>query len=279
MTTSIPQPPLTDAVIFAICRLIDDARVEPKREPSHSQLEWMINRAGLVHVDPHRDPTVRVGKAKRLREVLTWALEHDPERGERLSASLVTAVQGAGGFRPDGANYVGADAVAGAVEAFRTEGWDLGSDGDLRPQILEAFAGTQMTDALHAYVRRAQRGVRDAALLTGTGKDLLEATAKHVLQERFGGHPDNANFPTLLGQAFTALGLATSAEQPQTGEPPQQSVDRALYDLGCAINRLRNREGTGHGRPFLPSVTDEEARAAVQAMGLVSDRLLRALDR
>jgi hypothetical protein len=24
-----------------------------------------------------------------------------------------------------------------------------------------------------------------------------------------------------------------------------------MYKLGCAINRLRNKEGTGHGRPFL----------------------------
>jgi len=51
-----------------------------------------------------------------------------------------------------------------------------------------------------------------------------------------------------------------------------------LYELGCAVNRLRNTEGTGHGRPFLPNVTDGEARTAVEAMGMIAGRLLDALD-
>lgn len=45
------------------------------------------------------------------------------------------------------------------------------------------------------------------------------------------------------------------------------------------MNALRNKTGTGHGRPFVPSVTDDEARAAVQLIGIVSGLLLRALKR
>ena len=40
---------------------------------------------------------------------------------------------------------------------------------------------------------------------------------------------------------------------------------------------LRNKQGTGHGRPWLPSVTAEEARHATQVMGVVGDLLLRAM--
>jgi hypothetical protein len=54
-------------------------------------------------------------------------------------------------------------------------------------------------------------------------------------------------------------------------------MDLALYDLACAVNRLRNRQGTGHGRPFEPTVTQAQARTAVQSMGLVVARLLDAL--
>jgi hypothetical protein len=50
-----------------------------------------------------------------------------------------------------------------------------------------------------------------------------------------------------------------------------------LYEAGCAVNALRNKTGTGHGRPFVPSVSDDEARAAVQLIGIVSRLLLRAL--
>ena len=134
-----------------------------------------------------------------------------------------------------------------------------------------------MTTALEGYVRRAQRGSEDGALLVGTGKDLLEATAAHVISEKYGQYSPQANFPTLLGQAFTALGLSTPQTSPQPGESPQRRVERSLYEAGCAVNALRNKIGTGHGRPFLPSLSDDEARAAVQLVGIVSGLLLRAL--
>jgi hypothetical protein len=128
-------------------------------------------------------------------------------------------------------------------------------------------------------VRRAQRGSEDGALLVGTGKDLLEATASHVIIEKYGHYSHQANFPTLLGQAFTALGLATPQTPAQPGEAPQRRVERSLYEAGCAVNALRNKTGTGHGRPFVPSVSDDEARAAVQLIGIVSGLLLRAMKR
>jgi Abortive infection C-terminus len=134
-----------------------------------------------------------------------------------------------------------------------------------------------MSDALESYVRRAQRGSEDAALLVGTGKDLLEATAAHVVNEKYGQYPQHAQFPTLLGQAFTALGLATSQTPQQSGESSQRRVERALYEAGCAVNSLRNKTGTGHGRPFLATLSDDEARTAVQLVGIISGLLLRTL--
>jgi hypothetical protein len=114
-------------------------------------------------------------------------------------------------------------------------------------------------------------------LLVGTGKDLLEATAAHVVSETYGQYPQQANFPTLLGQAFTALGLSTPQTPAQTGESPQRRVERALYEAGCVVNALRNKTGTGHGRPFMPNLSDDEARAAVQMIGIVAGLLLRTL--
>jgi Abortive infection C-terminus len=57
----------------------------------------------------------------------------------------------------------------------------------------------------------------------------------------------------------------------------QERFDLALYDLACAVNKLRNRQGTGHGRPFVATVTDEVARSAVQSMGIIAGRLLSAI--
>ena len=47
-----------------------------------------------------------------------------------------------------------------------------------------------------------------------------------------------------------------------------------MYDLACGINQLRNKQGTGHGRPWLPTVTDAEARMATEMMGVIAERLL-----
>jgi hypothetical protein len=41
---------------------------------------------------------------------------------------------------------------------------------------------------------------------------------------------------------------------------------------------MRNKEGTGHGRPWLPAITDNQAKMAVQLMGMVSELLLDKLD-
>jgi hypothetical protein len=270
-----PLPPLNDGIAFALARVVDDAQATT-REPSHSDIEFCIASAKLTPGDPKAQGQV-VGKAKRVRAVLSWAIENHFDGGRAMVEQLTTMVKTCGGFRADSPNYVGEDAIRGLREALTTEGFVLASDGEVRPQVLDTLAGAELTEALEAYVRRAQRGAADAALLTGTGKDLVEATAAHVLREVWNNSKPPHNFPTLLGQAFAALSLKTPQDKPVNGEPPQHRLQRALYEAACAINTLRNKEGTGHGRPWLPSVSAEEARHVVQVMGTVAELLLRTL--
>jgi hypothetical protein len=217
-----------------------------------------------------------VGKAKRVRATLSWALENAPEAAETLIASLVAVIRANGGFRPGSANFVGEEAIINAAEAFRSEGFTLARDGELQPTSIDTLSGVGLTSALEAYARRARRGSEDAALLIGTGKDLLEAVAAHILFERYGSYPQHANFPTLLGQTFVALGLATPESTVQTGDAQKRRLERAYYEAACAVNALRNQEGTGHGRPWLPTVGDDEARSAIQLMGIIASFLLTA---
>ncbi len=266
--------PLTDAVIAALSHLVDDSQSPTgKRQPSHSEIEDQIRRAGLLHADPNQSGRP-IGKAKRIRAVLHWAIENNIEAGERFVVLLVSLVCGVGGFRQGSPNFVDSEAIRDLQDAFQIEGFNLTESGELLPVVLEDLSGRSLTEALKAYVRRARRGVLDAALVTGTGKDLLEAVAAHVLVERFGSYPETANFPTLLGQAFVAVSLCASRSDQLS---PHEQLDLALYDLAVAVNRLRNREGSGHGRPFEASVTPAQARSAVQSMGLVAARLLDAL--
>jgi hypothetical protein len=172
--------PLTDSILVAISQLVDDAQTE-RRDLSHSDLRAAFERHGLMQGDPATH-SQSVGKAKRVRSALSWALEHAPAAGAEFASALIAIIRGYGGFRPSSPNYVGRHAYENAAAAFAAEGYELSSDGDLHPTLLDNLSGENLTEALNAYVRRAKKGASDAALVTGTGKDLLEAVAAHVLQ-------------------------------------------------------------------------------------------------
>ena len=96
-TTSIPSGPLSDPVIMAMAKLVDDGMVETKREPTHSHLDVAFRRAGLSKADPNRVGHGRpLGKAKRVTAVLSWAFEHDVAAGRRLVSVLTSTIQALG---------------------------------------------------------------------------------------------------------------------------------------------------------------------------------------
>ena len=267
---------LSETVVQAVARLVDDAGAT--REPSHFDIEGLFRRSGLLDADPNQDPAGRVGKKKRVEQVLRWAMDHNEHAGVQVVVGLIAVVRGCGGFRPGSPNYCGADPIASCVEAFTDEPVELTVDGLLRPRSLAGLTGRQLTKALRSYVERAQRGYEDSVLVAGTDKDLIEATAAHVLAERYGGY-SSSNFPTLLGQAFSALGLPAQRPNPAPGglEGARVAMAVSIYELGCAVNRLRNKAGAGHGRPFMPELTAAEVRAATEAAGLVAGRMLDEL--
>lgn len=268
---SQPSAPLSDSIVTALAKLVDDA--QSTREPSHSDLEFLIQRSGLQAGDPKAQGML-VGKAKRVRAILGWALENRLGAGEKLAAAIIAQVRGCGGFRPGSPNFVGHEAIQNLADAFGPEGYVLSETGELSPAVLDTLSGAALSEALQGYVRRAKRGVADAALVAGTAKDLLEAIAAHILVERYGAYSKQSNFPTLLGQTYAALGLPTPQSPQAAGEPVQHRLARALFESACAVNGLRNKQGTGHGRPWLPTVTEAEARTAVEVMGVVGEYLL-----
>ncbi len=269
------RPPLTDSIVVAMARLVDDAQTET-REPSHSDIEFQIDKAGLAAGDPGRQGRP-VGKSKRVRGTLSWALTSNLSGGETLVAGLVATVRGYGGFRIGSSNFCGTEAIENLSATFAIEGWDLGGDGLLQARLLDSLSGEALTAALRTYVDRARRGSLDEPLVAGTAKDLLEATAAHVLVQKWGSYSATSNFPTLLGQAFSALELATPMDIVVSGEPVHKRMERAAYELGCALNGLRNKQGTGHGRPWESTVTSTQAKFAVESMGNIAALMLEAL--
>jgi hypothetical protein len=270
---------LSESMVHAVSRLVDDW--QNPREPTHSDIGVTLARAGLADADPHADTNApKVGKQKRVRQALQWALDNDETAGTRGVEAVISLVRGSGGFLPNSPNYCGDDAIRTCVAAFEGEPVELTLDGVLRSRNLSILSGRELSEALRSYVLRAQRGHEDSVLLVGTSKDIIEAAAAHVVTERYGSYSDQADFPTLLGQAFVAVGLDAQRPRQESGgvDGARTALSVALYELACAVNRVRNRGGSGHGRPFLPELTREEVRAATEAAGLVAGRLLDALD-
>lgn len=131
--------------------------------------------------------------------------------------------------------------------------------------------------ALQAYTDRPRHGSLDSPLLGGTSKDLLEATAAHVLVQKQGSYSSTSNFPTLLDQASTTLGLAPPGDPVVASEPPNMRMERASYDLACASNALRNKQGTDHDRPWIGGLTLSQARFPIVSMGNIASLMLDAL--
>lgn len=267
---------LSDEVVSAVARFF-----EAGSGPSHDELARLFRRFGLEGADPaKRFPNEQIGKMKRVREVLSVAIDTNAPAGEQLVKGIVGSIKARGGFRATSDEYAGDDVVQAARDAFRTQGYDLDPTGDLRPLLLNDLSGVAATEALAAYTRRAHAGSNDAALVLGTGKDLLEATARHVLIAKTGAYPPEGNFPATLYQAFDRLQLAAPAPGviQSLDNDARAAMQQALWLLAVAVNRFRNEEGIGHGRPLPATVTEAEARLSVQAMALASQLLLDTLD-
>lgn len=271
---------VNDAAAGAVARLIPTTAAPP----THDDLDAGFARCGLGAGDPGREDANHkpIGKVRRVKAVLTYATDNDPEAGGKLIEYLLARLRGGGAFRLESPNCLPADDVENLRDILRPEGFALGQDGTLAPVVFAELTGRDLTDALAAYVRRAREGDEDAALVTGTGKDLLEAVARHVLVERTGSYNEQMDFPGTLFHAFRQLDQThlTGQEPGLRAHLADDGVDRlyqCLYLLALAVNDLRNQQGTGHGRPFPATITPTDARVATEAMGLVAGLLLDGL--
>lgn len=244
--------------------------------PSHDDLTRLFIRFGFNKADP-LEPGFQIGKMKRLRTVLAYALEEGPGAGGGLVKAIIDQLRAHGAFRESSETFAGPDLIHALRSAFRREGFDLDSAGHLRPALLENLEGRELSEALRIYIRRAQGAALDPEHLIGASKNLEEATARHVLQSLGESYSHRDHFPTLLFRAFYQLDLEALPDNYLHGDP-YRAFQQAVFLLGCAVNKLRNAKGDGHGRPEPPVATAIEGRLSSRAAGLVAELLLDVLE-
>lgn len=255
--------------------------------PSHNELDIAFERAGLKAGDPapggKSSAGSPLGKTKRIRQALAYATDHDPAAGLKFSRQLVDSIRADGMFEQSLDKYVGETKIVLLRKAFARIGYTLGTTGALVPTVIDNLEGTELSEALRAYVARINLNPDDAALQVGTGKELDEAAARHVLIERTGSYETSGragSFPVTLAQAFTALDLEIPPSEINKllSADPRRQVHQCLFLLGAAVNRLRNDAGTGHGRPDSPRrsspISQAEARMVSRATALLAGLLI-----
>ncbi|MEU7923196.1 MULTISPECIES: abortive infection family protein [Micromonospora] len=142
-----------------------------------------------------------------------------------------------------------------------------------RPEALGHAAWAAIQDPFQRL--RSAVATNDRPLVVGSAKDLVEATARVVLDARGRPAGSGEEFDKVLGDAHREIeykvgpGVAANAVVRQAANSARK--------LAGMLRELRNTYGTGHGRSVLPILEDEILETAVDAALLWTRWALRRL--
>ncbi|MFC8037974.1 abortive infection family protein [Paenarthrobacter sp. NPDC057355] len=248
--------------------------------PSHAKLTRAFMAGGYGDDDlgaPKPGTASGPNKEHRLLHVFAVAVRR-PANSKALIQALLTDLRVHGSFTADHDKYF-PEAVRSAQAAFTRVGWNLSDDGQLFP-MGEIDLSTGGRQALEEQLERLRKNTDDPAALLGTAKDLLEASAKFVLE--------GVGFPVSGKEDFNQLWylsrerLNLLPQNVDTNVPGYKSIQAVLgsaWKIADQVNALRNLQGTGHGRTLPTGVTGELALLVVREACSVADFMLSTLDR
>jgi hypothetical protein len=223
-----------------------------------------------------------MNKEDRIRETVSAAVR-EPTRSRELVDGLLGEFRVAGCFAPQddqAEEQRRRDNVMTLQRAFARIDWELTEDGQLRPAGVGQVSATQGRPAIDDQLARLRRSTGDPALLLGTAKEVLESTAKYVLDVFAIPYSAGKDFEELWFHARDRLGLhPKDVDITQPGGPQVRDMLQSSWSIARLTNELRNVEGTGHGRTLPTALTAEMALLVVREACSVAQMVLASLDR
>ncbi|MBD9730104.1 abortive infection family protein [Streptomyces caniscabiei] len=143
----------------------------------------------------------------------------------------------------------------------------------LKPKALDPASWSAIRDCFDRLQEAAR--TNDRPLVIGSAKDLVEATARVVLDSRGQPAGSNEEYDKVLNAAHRAI-----ERQPGPGLSADAAVRQAANaakKLAVQLRELRNSYGTGHGRSTLPPIEDEVIETCVDGALLWTRWALRRL--
>lgn len=149
------------------------------------------------------------------------------------------------------------------------DGFDRDDVGRLRPRWVSLSATALPAEsAIPMLLRRMWDNVDDhpdAAI--GAAKEVIEATAKHILIEAGEAVGDAEKMPGLIARSQDALGVhARAIDTSKRGADSIRAILKSLSTVALGVNELRRDYGSGHGRATRSrGLNSRHARLAAQA--------------
>jgi hypothetical protein len=252
--------------------------------PTHTALTRVFQRCGYASAAPYvaNDPFNQPNKEVRVTETVA-AATRDPHRAHELIVAILGLYQTQHFFQKSSDNEnetVRLELLKNLQRAFARSDWHLTDDGQLSPLHVETVLSAQGRPAIEAQLKRLRNTSDDAALQVGTAKELLESTAKYVLEAFSVPYSVNTGFDELWHHARDRLGLLPS--QVSMSQPAAAQVRELLqssWTIARMANEIRNDEGTGHGRTLPTGMTSEMALLVVREACSIAQMVLATLDR
>ena len=251
--------------------------------PTHSKLSTVFTEAGYGAAAPYDrfDDQQQPNKEDRVNSTVRAAIR-SPQRSRDLVDGLLAQYRAHGFFRPsDNADEEKQRArrVRAAQAASARIDWELTDDGELHPLGVAAVTSVKGRPAIDDQLKRLRRATDDPALLIGTAKEMLESTAKYVLDAFSWGYSAKTSFDELWHHARDRLGIhPKDIDVSQPGGAEVREILESSWKIARMCNELRNVEGTGHGRTLPAAVSPATALLVVREACSIVQMTLSELD-
>lgn len=168
---------------------------------------------------------------------------------------------------------------------MKEDGWEVHESG----RVSSLSLGEQFThlntsvlngpSAIHEQLERLRRSQDDPAAVIGGAKELIESTAKTVLNQLGIDFSSNEKIPHLVKKVQLALGLDPTGVSGIDGEASTKRILGGASNVALGLNELRNAgHGTGHGpETARVGLHHRHARLAVNAATLWCELVLETL--
>ncbi len=251
--------------------------------PTHTVLTQIFDRTGYGSIAPYNwdDKSQQPNKENRVRLTVLESVGN-PARSRDLIEGLLAEYR-AFRFFTQGEDPAKEKErlikCRSAQQAFMRIGWDLTTSGEIHPAGVASVASAEGRPAIEDQLERLRRGSDDPALMLGTAKEMLESTAKYVCEDFSVPYRPNTSFDELWHHARERLGiLPNQVNLSEPGAKELRTILQSSWTIASMANKLRNNEGTGHGRTLPTAISPSVAHIVVREACSIVQLVLETLD-